>query len=183
MHPNSGTNFHMSSSVQIGIYLSYLETVKPLYHARAIRLTNKVILFNVLYVPGLTVDLISTSATPMVYEWTINPNNMVLRNRKSKAIYFTAPRKDGLYEATFQTGASHQSNIMELHRKLGHAGRNTMGRIIAQGLGSGRQISNISNAQLVSLSTIWISNKRPHLTNKSLLISGVLPRGSLILCH
>jgi hypothetical protein len=88
--------------------------------------------------------------------------------KEYKAIYFTAPRKDGLYEATVQTGASHQSKIMELHRKLGHAGRNTMGRIIAQGL--------------IQCPTIWISNKRPHLSN-NLLISGVLPRGSLILCH
>lgn len=136
MHPDSGTNYHMSGDRLLFLELSDLAEPIPVLFGNgqrlqstmhgSIRLTDKVVLSNVLYVPGLTVNLISTSATPWVYEWTITPDKMVLRNRKQKMVYFSAPRINGLYNAVFSRSRIGlvQATRADLVEKLG---RNTMG--------------------------------------------------------
>lgn len=51
--------------------------------------------------PGLTVNLISTSATPWEYEWTIYPNKMALKNRK---IVFLCPKSQRPVQCCLQQG-------------------------------------------------------------------------------
>jgi hypothetical protein len=48
--------------------------------AGSVQLTKEVILSKVLCVPGLNVNLISTSATPWTYKWVIAPDARTLHN-------------------------------------------------------------------------------------------------------
>ena len=117
---------------------------------------NDVTLSHVLYVPGLNVNLISTTATPWRYEWTITPNAMTLRNRaRPEMVYCTAKQKEGLHDAVFPEpnlplANAHvtkvdQLEIMALHQRLGHAGKNTMGQVIVIGLGGSIRASDLSD--------------------------------------
>ena len=123
MHPNSGTNYHMSGNhLPVPIPFKF-GNGQCLSAAREglIRLTDNVTLSHVLYVPGLNVNLISTTATPWKYKWTINPNTMTLRNRAHPdTVYCTAKRKDSLYDAVFPRPA--KVHVTKSVRPIGNHG-------------------------------------------------------------
>jgi hypothetical protein len=164
MHPDSGTDFHMSGDKLIFLELTDLaEEISVSFgngqylSARQkgrVQLTKEVILSGVLYVEGLTVNLISTTATPWTYGWTIDPDQMILRNQANpRTIYCIAKRQNGLYNAVFSRAniglvdvtRAQLVDIMALHRRLGHAGKSTMGKIIAKGLGGSVRASDLKS--------------------------------------
>ena len=199
MHPDSGTNYHTSGNQSIFLSLSDLPVPIPIKFGNGqclsaakeglIQLTDDVTLSHVLYVPGLNVNL---TATPWKYEWTITPNLMTLRNRAHpELVYCVAKRIDGLYNAVFSRASlakvhvirADQLAIMALHRKLGHAGRNTIGKVIALEEWFELAILTTSNAQPASEAKvcgchpnriIQTSNEPANPLNGSRSIFGVL---------
>ena len=80
---------------------------------------------------------------------------MTLRSRAHpNKVYCTAGQTDGLYDAIFPrppplakalVTKADQLEMGALHRKLGHAGKSTMGKVIAVGLGGSIWASDLGN--------------------------------------
>jgi hypothetical protein len=73
-------------------------------HSGTVQLTLSIIRSNVLYVPGLLNNLISTSATPKIYTWDIDNTCARL-----SLVYLSAPVKNRLYILTISPNCALES--------------------------------------------------------------------------
>ena len=100
----------------------------------SVRLNKSVTRHNVLIVPGLINNLVSTSATPSMYTWDIDSSAARLRLRAHpRTVYITAHAKDGLYLLNIPSKAkveskanladsdskAHLDLVYKVHRELG----------------------------------------------------------------